>query len=68
MKINIDHAENALQLLIFLPEKPNITERKAKTYLVKTFCKVVIVVAAISIFKSKVHDAVLVIIKAMFEF
>jgi hypothetical protein len=67
MKVNIDHAVNAsLHLLIFLPEEPDITKRKSEAYFVNIFCNIVAIVTAVPIFKTEVHDAVLVIIKAVF--
>ena len=68
MKINIDHAEMHNQLLIFLSQEPDIAKRKTETYFVKAFCKIIIRVATVSIFKSKIHDTVLVIIKGVLQF
>ena len=67
MKINIDHAENASsRLSIFLPEKPDIAKRKAKAYFVNIFGNIIVIITTVSILKSEVHDAVLIVIKATF--
>lgn len=67
MKINIDHAENASShLLIFLPQEPDIAQRKTEAYFVDIFGNIIAVITTISVFKSKIHDAVLMIIKASF--
>src|SRR5690242_17416576 len=53
-------------LLIFLPDKPDITERKTKADFIHIFSKIIVVISPVKIFKSEIHDAVLVVVKAMF--
>ena len=51
-----------------MSDEPDIAERKPKAHFIDTFSKIVIIVAPVLIFKSEIHDAVLVIIKSMLQF